>query len=374
MQSIPFRYGLANALIAAGVVAVACGGWPIWLVLGGIYLLGGPLDEAMDEDAGLLKPAARWFCLLNLYLTLPLLIVLTLVYLLSLEGAVATAGWFAAERWRVPLAGWDRGLDLAAATFLAGSCYAMFGATVAHELTHRAGRAAQLSAHGLLALMFNSSFTVFHVHGHHRYVGTERDPATARRGEHILAFFLRTLVGQYAEAFRHEAARMRSAGRPSWHWRNRVVGGQFTSLAFVAAAGLIAGWRGIVAFVAVAAVGRVMHEFVNYIQHYGLVRVEGTPIAARHTWDSYRALSNVMHYNLPRHADHHLFASKPYWELAPAPQAPVLPHGYMTMVLVALLPPLWRRSMGPRLADWDARLANDAERAAVRQRGWQGLC
>ena len=59
MQSIPLRYGLANLLILAGIVAIACGGWPIWAVLAGIYLLGGPVDEAMDDSAILLKPTAQ---------------------------------------------------------------------------------------------------------------------------------------------------------------------------------------------------------------------------------------------------------------------------------------------------------------------------
>ncbi len=351
---ISLRYGLANAIMVAGIAAVAWGGWPIWLVLAAIYLMGGPVDETVGDTAGPSASAGRWFCDINLHLTLPLILVLTFV---TLRDVAAPAAW--EHRW-----------DVAAATFLTGTCYAMFGATVAHELTHRPGRLAQLSAQALLALMFNSSFTVFHVHGHHRYVGMLRDPATARRGEHVFAFFARTVAGQWVEAWRHEATRLQAAGRPAWSWHNRVLTASLLSLGYGAAAAAIAGWQGFVVFLVIATIGRVVHEAVNYVQHYGLVRLGGTPIGVRHTWDSQRTLSNIMHYNLPRHADHHLNASKPYWTLAPAPQAPRLPHGYMTMVLLALVPPLWDRSMSPLLADWDRNLASEAERAEIRQRGW----
>jgi fatty acid desaturase len=374
MRSIPLRFGLANALIIASGAAIACGGWPIVLAIAAIYVMGGPVDEVVNDRGGHLAFARQWFCDANLYLTLPLILLLTFVYLQFAGGSSFELPIVrAAAGWSRPQGTWRYGMDLAAATLLVGTCYAMFGATVAHELTHRPAALAQQSARGLLALMWNTSFTIFHIHCHHRYVGTLRDPATARRNEHIFPFTIRTSIGQYAVAFRLEAARLRSIGRPPWSWRNRVLSGQIISLAIIAAAAIIAGWRGILALLAAALVGRAIHEFVNYIQHFGLVRVEGAPVAARHSWDCYRTLSNVLYYNLPRHSQHHLFASRPYWALGQAPCTPVLPHGYSTMVLLAMVPPLWRRVMSPRLADWDLQLASEAERALIAERGWDKL-
>src|SRR6267154_6108046 len=188
LATAALRYGLPNAIIVAGIVAAASGGWPVYVVLAAIYLIGGPIDDAVDDASGVPHSAARWFCDGNLLMTLPLLLLLTFCVLCDLDADV------------LPRNAWDRQLDLAAATCLIGSCYAMFGATAAHELTHRPQRVAQWFAHGLLALMFNSSFTVFHVHGHHRWVGTDRDPATARRGEHIFAFVPRTVIGPFGYA------------------------------------------------------------------------------------------------------------------------------------------------------------------------------
>jgi alkane 1-monooxygenase len=112
---------------------------------------------------------------------------------------------------------------------------------------------------------------------------------------------------------------------------------------------------------------------INYVQHYGLVRVENTPIRPHHSWDCYRTISNAVHYNLPRHSDHHMFATKAFWQLDVHQDAPTLPYGYQTMALIALTPPLWRHIMRPLLADWDRRFASEAERALVRERGWEGI-
>src|SRR6476660_5813485 len=118
---------------------------------------------------------------------------------------------------------------------------------------------------------------------------------------------------------------------------------------------------------------RSFHELINYVEHYGLVRVENSPIMPHHSWDCYRTLSNVLHYNLPRHADHHMFASKAFWQLNAQQDAPTLPYGYQTMAFIALPPPLWRHIMRKLLADWDERFASEAERKAVRERGWEGV-
>ena len=99
---------------------------------------------------------------------------------------------------------------------------------------------------------------------------------------------------------------------------------------------------------------------------YGLVRASGERVAARHTWNCYRLISNALQYNLPRHSAHHLVASRPFWSLARESGSPTLPYGYQTMAAIAVLPPLWRRIMKPLLDEWDDRFASEAERAIVR--------
>ena len=58
-----------------------------------------------------------------------------------------------------------------------------------------------------------------------------------------------------------------------------------------------------------------------------------------------------------------------FQDLRPFPQAPMMIAGYLTTILVTLLPPLWFRLMAPRLAAWDRDHASAAERALVGSSG-----
>jgi fatty acid desaturase len=357
---VSLRYVLTNALLVAFIVALAHGGWPIWTVMVLALLIGGVIDEAVGDDAGRHGRRSWSFADLNLYATLPLLLVMTYL-LLRLIASGADP---------------DRQDSFGTATMIvavigAGYFYALAGVTAGHELTHRVSDPlARLCAKVLLAFTVNPIFDTYHVQGHHRDVCTGRDAATAWRGEYVLGFVVRTVVHQSIEGWRLEAARLRRKGRAEWSVHNRALGGIACSIAILAAAAVIAGAAGSIAVLAAAILGRVLHEMINYVQHYGIVRVEGAPIEERHAWDSPRIVSNALFYNLPRHADHHRFATKPYWELAVPAESPKLPHGYQTMALIALVPVWWHGRIDPLLAEWDRELANDDERALVRARGW----
>ncbi|MGH6771557.1 MAG: alkane 1-monooxygenase [Xanthobacteraceae bacterium] len=358
-EGIALRFGLANLLLAAGIAAILIGGWAIVVVALIAILAGGPVDEAAGDDEAPVGSAGRSFYAANLYATAPLIALLTIAFLVTVRRLPPESG----------AAGFA--LQFFGGAFLMGYLYALVGVTVAHELTHWTQyRVAQQSARILLAFTFNTTFTIYHVHGHHRTVAQYDDAATARRGEHVFAFLLRTTIWQFREAFTYEAERMRRANRSPWSLHNRAINGQLYSIAMLLVAWTIAGLLGVLAFLGAALVGRFIHELMNYVQHYGLVRVEGAPVESRHTWDCYRLISNALQYNLPRHSQHHMFASQPFWNLPTSDKAPKLPHGYQTMAMLALIGPLWRRTMAPLLADWDRNFASEAERELVRQRGW----
>jgi hypothetical protein len=344
---------LTNLLLVAFIAALLTGGWLIWVPIMLAMLVGGPIDELVGDDTTSAQLGWARFCDFNLYATLPLLAMIT-----------GLLFWYAAHS-----SGWAA---LLGPTIGAGYFYALAGVTVAHELIHRTtSNFARLFGRALFALTINPTFETYHVHVHHRKVGTFDDAATARRGEYALAFVMRTVIEQSIAGWRIETERLRGKNTAVLLLQNRVGGGLFFSLVIIVAAAASAGLVGIVVFLAAAAVGRLLHELVNYVQHYGLVRVEGTSIEARHSWNCYRSLSNVLQYNLPRHADHHMFAAKPFWELTAPASSPTLPRGYETMALIALFPPLWRGLVDPLLDEWDRTLATDAERSLVQaQGGW----
>jgi hypothetical protein len=231
---------------------------------------------------------------------------------------------------------------------------------VSHELIHRIHDwRAMATGRWLLAFACDTTFAIEHVYGHHRAIGTDADAATARRGETVWVFAWRATRDGNIGAFRHEAERLARKGIPAWSWSNKALSWQAASLAIALAWMIVAGPLGLLVFLACAAQGKFYLECVDYIEHYGLVRIPGSPVEPRHSWNCYRGISNGLH----------RFAMKPYWQLEVEPDGPVMPHGYMTMILASLIPPVWHRVIDGRLAEWDATMANDAERALLAQRG-----
>ena len=77
-------------------------------------------------------------------------------------------------------------LEFVACIFLTGFYIGMTGTVTAHELTHRTNdKISLLIGRWLLAFSFDTSFSVEHVYGHHTYVATMKDPATAARGDSV---------------------------------------------------------------------------------------------------------------------------------------------------------------------------------------------
>ena len=56
-------------------------------------------------------------------------------------------------------------------------------------------------------------------------------------------------------------------------------------------------------------------------------------------------------YHLQRHSDHHANPTRRYQALRDFEEAPQLPSGYAGMILLAYLPPIWRRVMDRRVVE-----------------------
>jgi fatty acid desaturase len=372
---VPLRYGLMNALIIAFTVALIFGGYWIWLAYALSGIAAAACDELFGDDRQHLGGAAAWFYEINLFATLPLLIALTVVYLHYLNksdpvGLIHGLSLIGIDFAATP--SFSRYDPRIGATLGLGYFYAMAGITVAHELTHRVTSPVSLMVgRALLGFSWSTTFATAHVYGHHRNVAIYDDPGSARRGEYSLAFSIRCNIGQQIEAFKLEAARLRRRGVHWLSWKNRALTGQLYPIAITVGVWLIAGHRGVIGVLIAALIAMISQKLVDYVQHYGLVRADGTPIEARHAWSCHRVVTSSMQYNLCRHADHHVSAAKPFWELDARPDCPIVPCGYLTAVVCSLFPPLWHRMVDPLLAEWDRRMASDEERHLIRERGWE---
>jgi alkane 1-monooxygenase len=242
-------------------------------------------------------------------------------------------------------------------TVSVGMIGGMCGVPVAHELMHRAGRLERGLAEILMTLLSYSHFCIEHVHGHHRHVGTARDPATARFGESFYAFYPRVVCGSLISAWRLEMARRHRLGIAALSLRNRMLRYGMTLVVTYAAIGYTFGWLGVAFFAAQSVIGFSILEVINYVEHYGLTRREIAPgryerVLPRHSWNSSHRISNWFLFNLARHADHHDHAARSYHALRHVDTAPQLPTGYFGMFLLALFPPLWRYVMDSRVEMW----------------------
>jgi alkane 1-monooxygenase len=234
------------------------------------------------------------------------------------------------------------------------------GITFAHELIHRPGRFERALGEILLTTVSYSHFCIEHVHGHHRHVATPLDPATGRFGESFYAFYPRTVLGGVQSAWQIETDRLDRRGLSAWHPSNRMLRYLLVQVALYAGAASTFGAIGVTVLAGQAIVAFSMLEIINYVEHYGLERRQITPgryerVMPWHSWNSSHRVSNWLLINLARHSDHHYIAAKRYQVLEHLDAAPQLPAGYGTMLLVVLLPPLWRRIMDPRVEQWRLR-------------------
>jgi alkane 1-monooxygenase len=233
------------------------------------------------------------------------------------------------------------------------------GINYSHELMHQKDRGERFLGDVLLAMVLYSHFRSEHLLVHHRYVGTPRDPVTARYNEGFHRFFPRVLRQCWQSAFRAERDMLARKSR-AWtdarnpFWRYWALQGGMIVLA-----ALIGGWAGLGLFLWQAFVAVWQLELVNYIEHYGLTRKhlgEGKyeHVHPRHSWNAAHRASNWLLINLQRHSDHHYKPDRRFALLQNygAEEAPQLPFGYPVMTMAAMVPRLWRRVMNPRVRRW----------------------
>lgn len=272
------------------------------------------------------------------------------------HGVLVCCGLFAVVSHALPPDELIRAVILPLA-FAVGATGGLFGVPVAHELLHQRSGVARLVAKMQMLLLSYPHFCIEHTRGHHRNVATPADPATARLGESIYAFYPRAVWGSLAGAWALECDRVRRFGLRPFCGRNAMVRYGVTLVLLYAAISFAFGWPGLLFFALQSIVGFSSVEVINYIEHYGLTRREIAPgcyedVTPQHAWNSSHRITNLLMFNLAYHSDHHCDSRRPYPDLRQWPDAPQLPGGYFAMFTLALVPPLWRRMMDPRVEQW----------------------
>ena len=110
-------------------------------------------------------------------------------------------------------------------------------------------------------------------------------------------------------------------------------------------------------FLGQAVFAKFVLEIVNYMEHYGLARNSNQKIGPEHSWNTNKRMSTMVLFSLTRHSAHHEKPRRKYWKLDAYVNGPKMPFGYLTTLLVCLIPPLWFHIMASKLSDWDQKYA-----------------
>ncbi len=273
----------------------------------------------------------------------------TYLFVVNQYLALIVACWLWSGGGAAPMTFVDK-LGLALTVGLSGG----LGINAAHELGHKRPAVERRLSKVALAQTCYGHFFVEHNRGHHARVATPEDPASARFGESLYRFIPRSVVGGFRSAWRLECDRFERRERSPWTLRNDILNAWLLSVALFGGLCLWFG-IGVLGWLVVQAVlGCCLLEAVNYIEHYGLrrQRLPGgryEPVRPEHSWNSDAMVTNVFLFQLQRHSDHHANPMRRYQTLRHAEDAPQLPAGYAEMLLYALIPPLWRKIMDPRV-------------------------
>ena len=230
----------------------------------------------------------------------------------------------------------------------------VLGINIGHELGHRSNRFERIIGELLLLSSLENHFLPYHNRGHHTNVGTKSDPATARRDEWLFIFWFRSQIGSYLQAWKIEITRMKIMKKYLFSLDNKMI--QYTLLysLFLGSIYTCFGSAVLIYFLFAAALGILLLETVNYIEHYGLYRHQREngnyeQVKRKHSWNSNHVIGRVVLFELSRHSDHHFKADRPYQLMETSEDSPVMPTGYPGMMLLAFVPPLFFKVMNPRV-------------------------
>ena len=243
------------------------------------------------------------------------------------------------------------------------ACFVLFGQYFgqvsnanAHELIHRGSRWLNRLGVAIYSTIFFGHHASAHTKVHHTWVGSLRDPNTARLGESVYRFWPRAWFGSFVAGLKAENAMRSRRKTPEPAWTHPYVWYAVGTALTILVAFLLAGWPGVASLIAVSLYATLQHLASDYIQHYGLQRrklANGKlePVGAQHSWNAPQVFSAAMMLNVPRHSDHHLNPTRPYPNLRiEEDRMPILPRSLPVMGIIALWPPLWRSLMDERVA------------------------
>jgi alkane 1-monooxygenase len=197
-------------------------------------------------------------------------------------------------------------------------------------------------------------FYIEHNFGHHLNAATKEDPATARYNQNVYSFWFTSTIRQYFSALKIQNKLLKNNDQGFFSVKNDMFWYLIIEASYLLTIFLFFGSYGLMFSVLSAIVGFTLLETVNYIEHYGLLRLKTNSgryerVKEIHSWNSNHVIGRLVLYELTRHSDHHYKSSKKYQILDCHEESPQMPFGYPTSMVMSLFPPLWFKVMNKRI-------------------------
>lgn len=226
----------------------------------------------------------------------------------------------------------------------------LFATCPAHELIHRRSKGDARFGRWIAGV---AGYPILgHEHlAHHARSGDTEAAEWPRVSESVWQFSGRRLCIVARHAFeRDKAARARLGN-------DRVGGGliepALLTLATLTLFTIAGGLPGFLVYLGTIAGVTFGVQVITYLQHWGLgtdnVANAGTQ---RLAWEDGCRFQAWLTLHLSFHQAHHRSSGTTYYRLDLCPGSPRQPAGYVVLMVLSLIPPLWRRLMLPVLERW----------------------
>ena len=237
----------------------------------------------------------------------------------------------------------------------------LFATGVAHDLIHRRDRRDAKVGSFIAALAGYPLFAFEHL-SHHARAGDTELAEWPRVDESVWGFALRR-VRRIASAIAAQPAEFGTGTgtgtgtsaeyRNSASVRHSAYAAAAVTLATWAAFTVVAGSTGFFVYGGAIAGVTFAMQLSTYLQHWGLGDDSVADAANKHfAWEGDCLFQSWTTLNLSFHHAHHRASREPYYRIGIAPDSPRLPAGYVVLMFVCFVPPLWRKVMLPVLAQW----------------------
>ncbi|MCE7042420.1 fatty acid desaturase [Dyadobacter sp. CY312] len=223
-----------------------------------------------------------------------------------------------------------------------------FAISLAHDLMHSSRAGDRFLS--TFILLQNGFFYLEsdHIFIHHRFVGTDADPATARYGENIYSYFKRSISARFKMI-------LLKGGTFPQSDESAIIAGNRVRLGICLVWLIISTLLGIQVFICILVqylLVTLIYESITYIQHYGLIRQKTSdsrpePVQLHHAWNCYYKTSAYMHFMMPVHSIHHL--KEENLSTISDYTGPSMPLPFASMMMTALFPSRWFKLMNEEI-------------------------